>query len=234
MTHLVPVFWSTLVVFLPIFCVMAARTLPGTVLYTHRMCPFAQKVCIALQLAGSPFELKEIDLYGNKPSWFLDMNPQGLVPVLNHNGRIITESEVIIDYIASSSYPKSPKAGCLFETKPGATLDDTVKEQQRVRLLIDRQLKPLGKKAVLSGSFDSNLQTVLSELDHLVARKDFMVGDRVTMADATAFPFLYRLHNRYAHAWEFESRFPALCAWLQRMAQIEEVGSTVETNWWWW
>ena len=28
-----------------------------------------------------PYKLVEIDLYGGKPSWFLELNPAGLVPV---------------------------------------------------------------------------------------------------------------------------------------------------------
>ena len=54
-------------------------------LITNRMCPFAQKAWIALELcSGMPFAVQEISLYGagGKPAWFWELNPAGTVPVL--------------------------------------------------------------------------------------------------------------------------------------------------------
>ena len=47
----------------------------------HRWCPYAHRVWLALEVKQLPYKLVEIDLYGGKPSWFLELNPAGLVPV---------------------------------------------------------------------------------------------------------------------------------------------------------
>ena len=43
-------------------------------------------------------ETINIDL-GNKPDWFLEKNPLGLVPVLEIDDKIICESDVCCDYL---------------------------------------------------------------------------------------------------------------------------------------
>ena len=52
-----------------------------TLLSQHRWCPYAHRVWLALEVKRLPYKLVEIDLYGGKPSWFLELNPAGLVPV---------------------------------------------------------------------------------------------------------------------------------------------------------
>eukprot|EP00897_Mesotaenium_endlicherianum_P011036 jgi/Mesen1/9961/ME000716S09336 len=65
------------------------------VLFTHGLCPYAQRVALVLAEKGIAYTRVEIDL-SDKPSWFLKKNPRGLVPAIevNENGtsRIVTES----------------------------------------------------------------------------------------------------------------------------------------------
>lgn len=70
-------------------------------LYTNKMCPFAQKAWVALEEKQVEYEMVEVGLYGSggKPSWFLDMNPKGQVPVLKHGDEVVVESDDIIKYI---------------------------------------------------------------------------------------------------------------------------------------
>jgi glutathione S-transferase len=192
----------------------------GITLYTHKMCPFAQKAWIALNLAGSPFDLQEVQLYGGKPDWFLKMNPKGLVPVLKHGDRVIIESEVILDYIASGDFPTSRELGPEGE------------EERWWRQTVDLRLRPLGKSAVQMGQFSGDLKALLLEMEQrLQTSGSYLAGEDVSLADASAFPFLYRLDHEYKLG---ESDFPALKGWLQRMSQMDEVAHTVMQSWWWW
>lgn len=81
-------------------------------LVTNTKCPFAQKTWICLEEYAGPkgYELLEVGLYGanGKPGWFMDINPKGYVPVLwLPSGRIITESDDIIDYLITLPDRKS-------------------------------------------------------------------------------------------------------------------------------
>lgn len=69
----------------------------------------------ALEEAGAQYAYVEVDVMrgaGREP-WFLEINPGGKVPVLDDDGRIITESAAICIHVADK-YPQSqlmPPAG---------------------------------------------------------------------------------------------------------------------------
>jgi glutathione S-transferase len=61
----------------------------------------SQKLRIFLNLKGIPWQSHPIDLPANEnfQSWFLGINPRGLVPVLVHDGVVHIESNDIIQYL---------------------------------------------------------------------------------------------------------------------------------------
>ncbi|ORX84361.1 glutathione S-transferase [Basidiobolus meristosporus CBS 931.73] len=71
-------------------------------IYSNRACPYAQRALIALYETGLEHELVEIPL-PNKPSWYLDINPEGKVPALKYGDDILAESLVIAEFITDLS-----------------------------------------------------------------------------------------------------------------------------------
>ncbi|KAL4752986.1 hypothetical protein BDW72DRAFT_201946 [Aspergillus terricola var. indicus] len=67
-------------------------------LYGSCFCPFVQRVWIALELKGLPYQYIEVDPY-KKPQSLLDVNPRGLVPALRHGEWGSYESSVLLEYI---------------------------------------------------------------------------------------------------------------------------------------
>lgn len=62
------------------------------VAFLHTLCPYAERVWLALLEKGVPFHLVHIDL-ANKPAWYRRINPRGLVPaVQQHGGQVHVES----------------------------------------------------------------------------------------------------------------------------------------------
>ncbi len=86
-------------------------------LYHHNISVCAQKVRIALDEKGLPYQGREVDLMTQEhltPD-FLKINPKGLVPVLVHDDVPISESTVILEYLedafpGKSLRPSSPLA----------------------------------------------------------------------------------------------------------------------------
>jgi glutathione S-transferase len=70
--------------------------------YFNSIC--TQKVFITLAEKGIGYETQNVDLFKNeqfKPD-YLKINPKGVVPALDHDGRIIIESTLICEYLDDS------------------------------------------------------------------------------------------------------------------------------------
>lgn len=67
-------------------------------LVSHHLCPYVQRVAIALAERGESFERVNIDL-AHKPDWFLRLSPLGKVPLLQVEGRVLFESAAILEFL---------------------------------------------------------------------------------------------------------------------------------------
>jgi glutathione S-transferase len=76
-------------------------------LYSMAVCPFAQRTRILLLAKRIPYELVELEPTRQWPQWFLDLNPAGQVPVIEHQGRALNESSVINEYL-EEVFPEHP------------------------------------------------------------------------------------------------------------------------------
>ncbi|NEQ45092.1 MAG: glutathione S-transferase family protein [Leptolyngbya sp. SIOISBB] len=72
--------------------------MPDIHLYSSAVCPFAQRARILLHEKGLDYQTHEIDLK-NKPDDFLQISPQGKVPVLICGDDRIWESTIINEYL---------------------------------------------------------------------------------------------------------------------------------------
>ncbi|MDR7150501.1 glutathione S-transferase [Hydrogenophaga palleronii] len=88
-------------------------------LISHPLCPFVQRAAIVLLEKGVPFDRININLAA-KPDWFLNMSPNGKVPLLRVRKQdgteaVIFESMVICEYLDESQdgapmYPRDALA----------------------------------------------------------------------------------------------------------------------------
>jgi glutathione S-transferase len=85
---------------------------------TNSVC--AQKVRIALREKGQAATEHLLTLQGdqNHPS-YLKLNPNGVVPTLVHDGKVVLESSLILYYL-DEAFPDPPNAEIGFRTPPRA------------------------------------------------------------------------------------------------------------------
>lgn len=85
--------------------------MPGLHLISHHLCPYVQRAVIVLSEKNIPHERTYIDL-ASKPDWFQALSPLGRVPVLQANGAVVFESQVIAEYLdevtPGSLHPTEP------------------------------------------------------------------------------------------------------------------------------
>lgn len=79
------------------------------VLVNFNLSMFCIRVRIALEEKGVKYEIKEEDLVNTKSALLLQMNPvHKKVPVFIHNGKPISESLIIVEYIDEVWKDKAP------------------------------------------------------------------------------------------------------------------------------
>ena len=78
-------------------------------LYHYRNSVCSQKVRLVLAEKGLGFTSHHLDLmtFENLAEAYLAINPAGVVPTLIDQGRVITESSIIIEYL-DDAYPDPP------------------------------------------------------------------------------------------------------------------------------
>ncbi|NEO93535.1 MAG: glutathione S-transferase family protein [Moorea sp. SIO3G5] len=66
---------------------------------SFKICPFVQRVTALLEAKNIDYKVEFISL-SDKPQWFLDISPNGQVPVLiTDKGKALFESDAIVEYI---------------------------------------------------------------------------------------------------------------------------------------
>lgn len=78
------------------------------ILYDYYRSSAAYRVRIALNLKGLSYQQQSVNLLAaeNREASFLAQNPQGLVPVLQDNGELLSQSLAICEYL-DEQYPQS-------------------------------------------------------------------------------------------------------------------------------
>ena len=83
-------------------------------LYHNDMSSCAQKVRFALAEKELDWDGVVLDLRRGEQQQpeYLKINPKGLVPALEHDGEIIVESNIILDYL-NEAFPEPPLEDCI-------------------------------------------------------------------------------------------------------------------------
>jgi len=195
-------------------------------LYTNRMCPYAQRVAIALEHSGLPHDRVEVDLYGSKGFTKKDLKaveaaaglaPKGYIPVLSIDDETLRESTKCVERI-----------GALAPERLAPT--DTDAAAWAVAHC-DGPITRAGKDAVFSGQASTpQLERALRDLDAKLEGRDYIAGDFST-ADCVLLPFLFRIRKEL----EIPADALRLRAYLDRAFAHPSFRRTVaEPYWWWW
>ncbi|RYN24908.1 hypothetical protein AA0113_g6816 [Alternaria arborescens] len=170
---------------------------PKITLYTNHRCPWAHRAHIVLKELGLPYEEVIIDLGKPREPWYLEINPRGLVPAINFNGEIITESGVVATFLADA-YPS--------HVLPAAGSPDAALTRARINFFVDTWFSKAGSyfyKILMSGTEDEKaklsqefVDVVGKEIEPLLkdAKPFFGGSQKVTLAEALTAPFIIRTY----------------------------------------
>jgi glutathione S-transferase len=196
----------------------------GLRLLTYRYSVYGRIARMALHVRGQSPELVEVDPFANPPDPALAaISPFGRVPVLDHDGFVLTETAAITRYVAAvfpgpPLVPGDPRGAARMAELVGIL--DAYGYRPMIRQVFAEAVfapavenRPGDPAAVASGMAAS--APVLDRLDALAAEGRVLAGP-VTLADLHLAPMLdyFAMHPPAARA--IADR-PALAAWWHGM-----------------
>lgn len=195
-------------------------------LYSMRFCPFVHRTKLVLEHKKLPHETVYVNLT-TKPDWLFELNPLGLVPVLEYKGHVIPESGVCDEFL-EEAFPGSV-------TGTHDLLPSCPYERAAVRLLIPKfdKIFTVAVGAVKSDGekrreYLNAIQSPLKDIEqHLAAKNEpFFGGSRCCMADLHGYPIFERLPtilDMFGVDLFSADTFPRLTAWTSAMQQLDFV-----------
>jgi len=188
---------------------------PGTpILYSFRRCPYAMRARLALQAAQVQCELREVALK-QKPEALLQASPQGTVPVLVLQDRVMAHSLDIMLWALQGHDPQGwlPNDPTLQTDALAlvAQCDGDFKFHLDRYKYPNRYDLPGGPKGGISHRAQG--AAFLAHLNTRLQNHAFLIDHQWRWADAAVAPFV----RQFAHtdpAWFAAQAWPALQAWL--------------------
>ena len=201
----------------------------------YRLHAFAQsgncfKVAFLLRALKQPFEAVFVDYLSGmtrEAAWRDRTNEMGEIPVLEDGARMLTQSGVILSYLAE-------KHG-----KFGGTTEDEKLEVLRW-LLFDnhkftsyfgtyrfmKAFAPTPPDPAVMTFLKNRVDAAYGVVDRHLATKPYLVGAAPTIADFSLAG--YRFYPVEESGYEIAERFPHIAAWVERMKAVPGWASPYE------
>jgi glutathione S-transferase len=176
----------------------------------------AYKVALALELANADWEPRFVDYFGGetRTSEYRAINVMGEVPVLLHAGLVLSQSGVILDYLAETLGRLGPRdATERREILRWILFDNHKLTSFTATLRFMRTFAEAPDPAVLA-FLRGRAETAWGVLNTHLAGRAFVVGDHLTIADLSLCGYLF-WPEEIGVDW---SAYPNLRDWLARIA----------------
>jgi glutathione S-transferase len=197
--------------------------MPEYELYCFAQSGNAYRAALMLNLIGADWKPVFVDFFGKgvqrTPEYRTQVNEMGEAPVLKHGDKKLTQSGVILTYLARRSGKYLPQG----EDEELEALRWIIFDNQKVNgflgpyRFLKNFAKPAGDPAVLAffkGRIDGNLAIINKRLE---GRK-FLLADRPTIADVSLAGYLYYPAEEFG--FDIGKDHPAIGAWRERMKAL--------------
>jgi glutathione S-transferase len=197
--------------------------MPEYQLYCFAQSGNSYRVALMLNLLGADWEPVFVDFFkageSRTPKYRAEVNEMGEVPVLAHGGRKLSQSAVILTYLAERTGKFHP-AG---EDERLEALRWIIFDNQKVNGYLGpyRFLRcfanPRGDATVLA-FLKGRIDNSLGILDKRVAASPFVLGPRPTIADLSLIAYLYYPAEEFG--FDIAAEHKNIAAWLDRIRAL--------------
>ncbi|XP_021910475.1 glutathione S-transferase DHAR2-like [Carica papaya] len=161
-------------------CVKAATAAPNVL----GDCPFCQRVLLTLEEKKVPYKTHLVNL-SEKPQWFLEISPEGKVPVAKFDDKWVPDSDVIV--------------GMIEEKFPEPSLISPPEVASVGSKIFWAFFTFLKSKDPSDGSEQALINELKALDEHLAGHGPFIAGEKITAVDLSLAPKLYHLEVALGH-----------------------------------
>jgi glutathione S-transferase len=187
-------------------------------LYCFAQSGNAYKAALMLSLCGADWEARFVDFFNGatRTPEFRRINEMGEVPVLEHEGRRLSQSGVILDYLAA----RFGEFGWQSEDERREILRWLLWDNHKLTSYIGtlRFLLRFAKtgETPVTEFLRGRVTTNLAILDRHLEPRDFVIGARPSIADISICGYLY-WPDEFGVSW---TDYPRIGAWLERIKAL--------------
>ncbi|XP_063953688.1 glutathione S-transferase omega-1-like [Lytechinus pictus] len=196
---------------------------PGVLrLYSMAFCPYAERTRLVLAAKDIDYELVNVNTY-KKPEWYFDKNPDGLVPTLELDDKLIQESLVTCEYL-DEAYPDTP----MYPADAYLKARDKLFIQRFGNSIpaFYRSAKEKGKNEELRTTLLKHMNSIEDELQN--RGTPFFFGSSPGMVDYAIWPFIYRIPSSMAlGSGGLPESLVLLHQWIDRMRKHEIIAPRI-------
>ncbi|MEB3256880.1 MAG: glutathione S-transferase family protein [Cyanobacteriota bacterium] len=183
----------------------------------HAWCPYCQKVWLWLEERGIPYRIRKVTMfcYGEKEAWYRKRVPSGMLPALEVDGRLITESDRILEALEQAFGPLGP----------GMAESQVVRLRQLERVLFRAWCEWLCQphNGATEGRARAQFQRMAQSMEQALAADGgpFLLGGDLSTADVVFVPYVERMNASLAYYKGFLLRqeHPAIHRWFEALEQ---------------
>ena len=178
------------------------------VLYSFRRCPYAIRARMAMAVAGTTVELREVVLR-DKPAEMVAVSAKGTVPVLVlPDGTVIDESLDIMYWALRQRDPNR----WLHQPADASPLLSRCEDE--FKHWLDRYKYADRHPEQTKDFYRGQALLFIDELEKALAETPYLLGDEVGIADVGVFPFI-RQFASVDPDWWANAPYPATRRWLE-------------------
>jgi glutathione S-transferase len=179
----------------------------------HAWCPYCQKVWLWLEERRIPYRVRKVTMvcYGEKEEWYRRLVPSGMLPALELDGRLITESDRILEALEASFGSLGPGM------HDSAVLPLRRLERELFRAWCEWLCYPHspGSDARARDRFQQLAGAMERELERQAGA--FLLGEELGTADLVFVPYVERMNASLAYYKGFLLRqeHPGIDRWFR-------------------
>jgi len=180
------------------------------------------KVALYLNCAGLDWEPVGVDFAGGQTQdaeWRADTNTMGEVPVLEVNGKRLSQSGAILMWLADTVGKFAPEgADERFEAQRWILFDNHKFTGNFAPYRMQYSLLPPPPHPSVIAFLKQRVEGAFSIVETHLAGRAFMLGDRPTIVDFSIAGYLY--YPAEETGFDLETAYPAIHAWRGRLAAL--------------